>query len=73
MRGTISPFPHTSSWRGASLTTRTTLPLPYHKSSWSRLASRTWEFLPSLSISCFHSVRVCKCIRKIPNPDFLLW
>jgi hypothetical protein len=28
MRGAISPLPNTPSWRGASLSTGTTLPLP---------------------------------------------
>jgi hypothetical protein len=32
MRGTILPLPNTPSWRGAYLSTGTTLPLPsYHK------------------------------------------
>jgi len=30
MRGAIPPLPHTSPWRGAFLSTGTTLPLSYH-------------------------------------------
>jgi hypothetical protein len=30
MRGAIPPFPNTSSWHGALLSTRTILPLPFY-------------------------------------------